>query len=65
VRANTTPSTVGVRGNGYKLLGQLVWRGGKWYLRRRLPPARTSAVAGVAAVSMLAAAVLLGRRLLG
>jgi hypothetical protein len=65
VRGNTTASALGVRGNGYKLLGQVVWRGGRWYLRRRMPSARTSAATGVVAVSMLAAAVLLGRRLLG
>jgi hypothetical protein len=52
-----------VNGNGYKLLGYLVWRGGKWYLRRRLPSARTSAAAGIVAVSVLAAGVLLVRRL--
>jgi hypothetical protein len=56
---------VRVNGNGYKLLGYAVWRGGKWYLRRRLPSARTSAVAGVAGLSALAVAVLLARRLLG
>jgi hypothetical protein len=22
---------------GYKLLGYVVWQGGKWYLRRRVP----------------------------
>ncbi len=55
---------VRVNGNGYKLLGYAVWRGGKWYLRRRLPSARTAAVAGVAGLSALAVAVLLARRLL-
>jgi hypothetical protein len=54
-----------VTGNGYKLLGQLVWRGGKWYVRRRLPSARSTAAAGLAAGSLLAAAVLLSRRLRG
>ncbi len=53
-----------VNGAGYKLLGYAVWHGGKWYLRRRLPPARTSAVAGIVACSALALAVLLARRLL-
>jgi hypothetical protein len=65
VRGNTTASTLGVRGNGYKLLAQVLWRGGKWYLRWRMPSARTSAATGVVAVSMLAVGVLLGRRLLG
>jgi hypothetical protein len=32
---------------GYKILGYAVWRGGKWYLRRRFPGAgRKAAVAG-------------------
>jgi hypothetical protein len=53
-----------VNGRGYTLIGYVVWRGGKWYLRRRLPSARTSAVAGIATVSVLAVAVLLARRLL-
>ncbi len=52
-----------VDGNGDKLLGYLLWQGAKWYLRRRMPSARTSAVVGIAAVSALAAAVLLARRL--
>jgi hypothetical protein len=32
---------------GYKLLGYVVWRGAKWYLRRRFPDApRKLAIAG-------------------
>ena len=32
---------------GYKVLGFAVWRGGKWYLRRRFPRAgRNLAIAG-------------------
>jgi hypothetical protein len=54
-----------VNGNGYKLLGYAVWHGGKWYVRRRLPSVRVSAVAGVAAVSAVAAAVLIARRVAG
>jgi hypothetical protein len=50
-----------VNGNGYKLLGYVVWRGGKWYLRRRLPSARTAAAVGIATVLVLAAGVLLAR----
>jgi hypothetical protein len=53
-----------VNGNGYKLLGYAVWHGGKWYLRRRLPSPRASAAVGIASLSVLAAAVLLARRLL-
>lgn len=34
---------------GYKLLGFAVWKGGKWYLRRRTPDAgRTVAIAALA-----------------
>ena len=54
-----------VNGRGYQLIGYVVWRGGKWYLRRRRPSVRTSAVTGIAAVSVLAAGALLARRLLG
>jgi hypothetical protein len=53
---------VAMNGNGYKLLGYVVWQGGKWYLRRRLPSARTTAVAAVATLSVLAAAVFVARR---
>jgi hypothetical protein len=49
---------VAMHGNGYKLLGYVVWHGGKWYLRRRLPSTRVlaTAAAGVtgAAVALLA-----------
>jgi hypothetical protein len=54
-----------VSGNAYKLLGYAVWHGGKWYVRRRLPSGRVSAVAGAAAVSAVAAAVLIARRIAG
>jgi hypothetical protein len=50
---------------GYKVLGFMVWKGGKWYLRRRLPPARTLALRGLAAAGALMAAVLLARRAIG
>jgi len=46
----------------YKILGRLAWRGSKWYLRERLPPARTLVVAGLAAGAALSAAVVLARR---
>jgi hypothetical protein len=52
-----------VNQNGYKLLGFLVWRAGKWYLRRRLPSTRTVAVAGCAGLSLVVVAALLARRL--
>jgi len=59
----TAISMVSVNQNGYKLLGFLVWRGGKWYLRRRLPSTRTVALAGFAGLSLVAVAALLARRL--
>lgn len=35
---------------GYKLLGFVVWQGGKWYLRKRVSgAARKAAIAGLAA----------------
>ena len=49
-------------GNGYKLLGYVVWRGGKWYLRQRLPSARKIALAVGAGVSGAIAAAVLARR---
>jgi len=39
---------------GYKLLGFLVWRGAKWYLRRRMPALRPKLAAGGIAVLVLA-----------
>ncbi len=37
---------------GYKVLGFLVWQGGKWYLRRRVPDVRRKAA--IAALGGLA-----------
>jgi hypothetical protein len=48
--------------NGYRLLGYVVWRAGKWYLRRRLPSRRAAAGAGLAALGAGAAAAVLLRR---
>jgi hypothetical protein len=48
--------------NGYKVLGYLAWQGGKWYLRRRLPSSQTSALAGLAALSLTGAAAVAARR---
>ncbi len=50
---------------GYKLLGFVVWHGGKWYLRRQLPSARTVALAGVTVAAGLLAAGVLAKRLAG
>jgi hypothetical protein len=53
-----------MNGSAYKFLGYAVWRGGKWYVRRRylsrLPSARAAALTGLAAL----AAVALARRAL-
>jgi hypothetical protein len=35
----------------YKALGFAVWKGAKWYLGRKLPPARMFAGIGLAAVT--------------
>jgi hypothetical protein len=51
--------------SGYELLGRLVWRAGKWYLRRRLPSRRAGAAAAIALLGAAAAAVALARRLSG
>jgi hypothetical protein len=34
---------------GYKILGYIVWQGGKWYLKRRLPDRRVVAAGVVGA----------------
>jgi hypothetical protein len=57
----TGASIVAMRGNGYKLLGYVVWHGGKWYLRRRLPSARVLATAAVAVTGAAAVALLVRR----
>ncbi len=54
---------VSMKVNRTRLVGILVWRGGKWYLRRRLPPTRTLAVAGLAGFSAILLAAVLARRL--
>jgi len=50
-------------GNGYKLLGYVVWHGGKWYLRRRLPSGRKIALTAAAGVSAAVAAAVIARRI--
>ncbi len=51
---------------GYRLLGYVVWRGAKWYVRgvylSRLPSARTVALAGAGGLLVSGAAVALARR---
>jgi hypothetical protein len=51
--------------NGYRFLGYVLWKGGKWYLRRRLPPARSLALKGLLAGGAIAAVALLARRVAG
>jgi hypothetical protein len=53
-----------VNGPAYKLLGFLVWNGGKWYLRRRLPSPRRLVLGGLLAGVVVTAAALLGKRAL-
>ncbi|HEY2719593.1 MAG TPA: hypothetical protein VGI52_08185 [Solirubrobacteraceae bacterium] len=51
-----------MNGTAYKLLGLAVWRGGKWYLRKRLPSRRRLVFASACGLSALSAAVVLARR---
>jgi hypothetical protein len=51
-----------MNGNGYKLLGFLVWRGGKWYAQRKLPSRRVSAAAALGTLSAVGVAALVVRR---
>jgi hypothetical protein len=47
---------------GYKVLGFAVWKGSKWYLRRRMSGMKSKvAIAGVGAV-LLAGAAVAGRQ---
>ncbi len=54
---------VPMNGDRYRLLGFVVWQGGKWYLRRRLPSARRLALTGAVALAGLAVAAVLAKRL--
>ncbi|MGH2863770.1 MAG: hypothetical protein ACRDJX_00815 [Solirubrobacteraceae bacterium] len=54
-----------MNGNRYKLLGFVVWQGGKWYVRKRVRLARKLAVGGLAAAGTLTAAALAAKRLAG
>jgi anti-sigma factor RsiW len=42
---------------GYKVLGLLVWRGARWYLRRRYPGAPRKLLVGGVALGAVAAGV--------
>jgi hypothetical protein len=48
---------------GYRALGFVVWQGGRWYLRRRLPSRRRVLARGLVAAAVVGAGVLLFRRL--
>lgn len=49
--------------NRYRLLGFVVWQGGKWYLRRRLPSPRRALLTGLGAAATLTGGVVLAKRL--
>jgi hypothetical protein len=51
-----------MNGSAYRLLGIAVWRGGKWYLRKRLPSTRSIALSAGGAAAALIAALAIGRR---
>jgi hypothetical protein len=53
---------VHVNGTGYKLLGFAVWRGAKWYARRKLPSGRAAAASAAGALAALGAVALVARR---
>lgn len=46
----------------YRLLGYAVWHGGRWYLRQRLPSARSIALKTLGAGVAVGAAAALARR---
>jgi len=48
---------------GYKVLGYVVWQGGKWYVRRKLPEAPPKlALAGIAGAALAGGALVVQRR---
>ncbi|HWX95897.1 MAG TPA: hypothetical protein VNZ01_03510 [Solirubrobacteraceae bacterium] len=49
----------------YRLARYLLWNGGKWYVRKRLPPARALAGRALLAGAGLTAMVLAARRVKG
>jgi hypothetical protein len=54
-----------MNGNGYKLLGFIVWRGARWYVRKRLPSARRLALLAVGGLAAAAAAGAIAKRAMG
>ncbi len=54
-----------MNGNGTRLLGYLVWQGGKWYLRRRMPSPRRVVATALVAATAVAIGVVVVRRAAG
>jgi hypothetical protein len=54
-----------INDNRYGLLGYVVWQGGKWYLRRRLPSRRKLALTGAGVLGTLTLAGVLAKRITG
>lgn len=54
-----------MNGTGYKLLGFVVWRGARWYVRRRVRSVRTVALVVVGGVAALAVAGVIAKRAAG
>jgi hypothetical protein len=54
---------IAMNGNAYRMLGYAVWRGAKWYLRKRLPSRRSLALGGLATAGTLGATVVVLRRI--
>jgi hypothetical protein len=51
-----------VSANAQRVVWYLLWKGGKWYLRQRLPSARALALRGAIAGGALTAVALAVRR---
>ncbi len=48
---------------GYKIIGYVVWQGGKWYARRKVRGSeRKLVIAGVASAAVVAGLAVLGAR---
>ena len=47
--------------DGYRLLGYVVWRAGKWYLRRRLPSRRQAVAGGLTLLTTVGVVLVLRR----
>ncbi len=54
-----------MNGTGYKLLGFVVWNGGKWYLRRKLPSRRLVVLSAAGLLGLLGGGAALARRAAG